>query len=97
MPEIMRERDAGEMSQDPRSEGEVRGRELSECGCLELLDPQLRSHKKCAISCSQVITTPAGKTGERLVHQAERRAGVRHLQERKNDTLHMELRRLAAW
>lgn len=43
MPEIMRERDADEMSQDPRSEGEVRGQELSECGYLELLDPQLRS------------------------------------------------------
>lgn len=43
----------------------------------------------CAISWRQVITTPAGKTGERLVHQAERRAGVRHLRERKNDTLHM--------
>lgn len=44
-----------------------------------------------------MITTPAGKKGERLVHQAERRAGVRHLQERKNGKLHTKLRILAAW
>ena len=83
MPEIMREMLRRGRAQDLRSEREARGW-VSECGYLGLLEPQV----PCRTSCSQVITMTVGNTGERLVHPAERRAGVKHLQERKK--LHTE-------